>query len=110
MERQYRVHVGKLPFAYRTEPEGQYLYILDGALTTYTAEEGGGAAGPAGPPLPPCITATGQGGTQVRRARAHGVRHTPRHPRGPPLPVVLRSSARHGLGQAHAPAALFCEA
>lgn len=65
VERQYRVHVGKLPFAYRTEPEGRYLYILDGALTTYTAEEGGGAVGQAGPPLPPCITATGQGGAQV---------------------------------------------
>lgn len=64
VEKQYRVNIGKLPIGYRTEPEGQYLYILDDALTTYSAEEGA-AGGTGKPPVPPCILPTAQGGCHV---------------------------------------------
>eukprot|EP00887_Chlorella_sp_A99_P001188 scaffold14.g1188.t1 len=37
VEKQYRLSVGGLPFGYRTEPEGRYIYIFDDALTTYSA-------------------------------------------------------------------------
>lgn len=60
VERQIRYNVGKLPVAYRTEPDGRYLYILDNALTTYTAGEGDGK-----PPVPPCILKIGADKTQV---------------------------------------------
>ena len=56
--------MGKLPIGYRTEPEGQFLYILDDALTTYSAEEGA-AGGTGKPPVPPCILATAQGGCRI---------------------------------------------
>ncbi|KAK9795516.1 hypothetical protein WJX73_003528 [Symbiochloris irregularis] len=61
-EKQYRQLVGKLPVAYRAQPEARFLYIFDGALTAYSPEdrEGGGAA-----PVPPCILAVGQNTTQV---------------------------------------------
>jgi uncharacterized protein len=64
LEKQYRINIGKLPIAYRTEPQGRYLYILDDALTTYSSEEG---AGPLGgkPPVPPCIVSTPSGGTRA---------------------------------------------
>lgn len=132
VERQIRLNVGKLPVAYRTEPDGRhapllcccvlccaalvhaarrvrcsvsgavgsayrvpacprewpahphgpphalpdapccafspcplgcrYLYVLDGALTTYTAGEGGDGK----PPVPPCILKVGPSKTQVR--------------------------------------------
>lgn len=118
MERQLRYNVGQLPVAYRTEPEGRwvwdqplplglprgahararcscldvhshaslscflpspvllpcpplhcrYLYVLDGALTTYTADEGGLDGGRA--PVPPCIVAIAPGKTQARAASA----------------------------------------
>lgn len=45
-------------------PPSRYLYILDGALTTYTADEGGLDGGRA--PVPPCILKVGPGKTQVR--------------------------------------------
>lgn len=38
----------------------RYLYILDNALTTYTAGEGDGK-----PPVPPCILKIGADKTQV---------------------------------------------
>lgn len=63
VEKQYRINVGKLPIGYRTEPEGRYLYILDSALTTYSADEG--AAGRGKPPVPPCIAPTSHGGSRV---------------------------------------------
>lgn len=53
VEKQYRLSVGGLPFGYRTEPEGRYIYIFDDALTTYSAEEGGRIERA---PVPPCIT------------------------------------------------------
>ncbi|EFN56584.1 hypothetical protein CHLNCDRAFT_34979 [Chlorella variabilis] len=62
VERQLRLCVGKLPVAYRTEPEGRFLYVLDNALTTYTADESGMGEGK--PPVPPCIIRVGKA-TQV---------------------------------------------
>ena len=58
VERQYRIRVGKLPFAYRAEPEGRFLYVLDGAVTTYTSGAGPDALGVKAP-VPPCIRAVG---------------------------------------------------
>lgn len=60
VERQYRIRVGKLPFAYRSEPEGKYLYILDGAVTTYASAVGSDNLGVKAP-VPPCIRAAGDG-------------------------------------------------
>jgi hypothetical protein len=42
----------------------RYLYILDNAVTTYSAEEGFGAGGKQ--PVPPCILSVGPGTSQVR--------------------------------------------
>lgn len=39
----------------------RYLYVLDNALTTYTAGEGGDGK----PPVPPCILKVGPSKTQV---------------------------------------------
>ncbi|KAL4419432.1 hypothetical protein ABPG77_006359 [Micractinium sp. CCAP 211/92] len=63
VERQIRLNAGKLPVAYRTEPEGRFIYILDNALTTYTADET--ALGTDKPPVPPCILAIAKDKTQV---------------------------------------------
>lgn len=79
VERQLRLRVGKLPFAYWTEPEGKFLYIMDSAVTTYSS-----AADPSGSgvavPVPPCIRAldAAGGATAVTlevddRARATGI-------------------------------------
>jgi uncharacterized protein YggU (UPF0235/DUF167 family) len=67
VERQYRFNIGKLPIAYRTEPEGKYLYIFDDALTTLSVDESGASnTGSGKPPIPPCIVPIGpQGGTKV---------------------------------------------
>ena len=55
LEKQLRYHTAAgLPFAYRTEAGGRYLYVLPDALTSYSrgaAAGGGGAA----VPVPPCI-------------------------------------------------------
>lgn len=60
VEKQYRLNVGKLPVAYRTEPEGRYLFILDNALTASVLDETA-AEGEGKPPVPPCIVHTAQG-------------------------------------------------
>ncbi|PSC75777.1 hypothetical protein C2E20_1315 isoform X1 [Micractinium conductrix] len=62
VERQFRLNCGKLPVAYRNDPDGRYLYIMDGALTTYSADDAllGGRA-----PVPPCILPAGNNKTQV---------------------------------------------
>lgn len=82
VEKQYRVHVGKLPIGYRTEPEGRYLYILDNALTTYSADEGAGGAADGKPPVPPCIVSTPSGTQVALEIEDRGPRH-----------VVLKVSA-----------------
>lgn len=51
IEKQYRFQIGALPIAYRSEPNGRYLYVLDDALTTGNA----GALLEGKPPVPPCI-------------------------------------------------------
>ncbi|MEW5298740.1 MAG: hypothetical protein WDW36_001826 [Sanguina aurantia] len=63
VERQLRLAIGRLPIAYRTEPEGQYLYIMDNAVTTYQNKDlrkGDRVL------LPPCISRMDNGATQVR--------------------------------------------
>ena len=83
MEKQYRVNVGKLPVAYRTEPEGRYLYVLDEALTASMLDESAANTGKGKPPVPPCIVRTANGGTRVAlEVEDRGVRH-----------VVLKVSA-----------------
>lgn len=84
VEKQYRVNVGKLPVGYRTEPEGRYLYLLDDALTTYSADEGGAGGGSGAPPVPPCIVATPAGTKVSLEIEDRGPRH-----------VVLKISADH---------------
>ena len=41
VERQYRYMCGELPVCYRSEEEGRYLYIIDGALTAFNHDGGG---------------------------------------------------------------------
>lgn len=73
IERQYRLNIaGKLPFAYRTELQGRYLYVLDNALTTRVDDDGTDPDNSSNnndterkPPVPPCITRTPQGSTRV---------------------------------------------
>eukprot|EP00891_Asterochloris_glomerata_P007027 jgi/Astpho2/7027/fgenesh1_pg.00107_%23_70_t len=62
LERQYRLNVGKLPVAYRNEPEARFLYIMDGALTSYSSQDPAGAKAS---PVPPCIQALNHDTTQV---------------------------------------------
>ncbi|KAK9825691.1 hypothetical protein WJX81_004753 [Elliptochloris bilobata] len=63
IEKQYRQNLGKLPIAYRSEPGGRFLYILSGALTTYSIEES--QAGVEKAPVPPCILPVEDGTSQV---------------------------------------------
>ena len=51
IEKQYRLQIGAVPIAYRSEPNGRYLYVLDNALTTGNV----GALVEGKPPVPPCI-------------------------------------------------------
>ncbi|KAK9838591.1 hypothetical protein WJX84_008607 [Apatococcus fuscideae] len=63
VEKQHRLLVGKLPVAYSAEGNNRYLYILDGALTSYAKDEQLRQDG--GAPVPPCITLLEAGVTQV---------------------------------------------
>lgn len=60
VERQYRLNVGPLPVAYRTELEGRFLYILDEALSTFD-----NAFTQKGVLVPPCIAALEDGKVQI---------------------------------------------
>jgi hypothetical protein len=61
IERQYRQHMSDVPIAYRSEPDGALLYILDGALTSFRR-----TAARHQVPLPPCIRASAvEGATDV---------------------------------------------
>jgi uncharacterized protein len=60
VERQYRLNIGPLPVAYRTEPEGQFLYVLDEALSTFD-----NAYTRKGLLVPPCIMQIGADTTQL---------------------------------------------
>jgi len=62
VEKQYRYNIGKLPVAYRTEPDGQYLYVLEGAVTSYSSQD---PAQGSSPPVPPCILPLNKDTTQV---------------------------------------------
>ena len=63
LEKQYRYLMGDLPVCYKSEPEGKYLYLIDGALSAFnfgnTAGEGGET------PVPPCIQQTASGMIQI---------------------------------------------
>lgn len=79
VERQLRMRVGKLPFAYWTEPEGKLLYIMDSAVTTYSTADDPSGSGVI-VPVPPCIRAldAAGGATAVTlevddRARGTGI-------------------------------------
>lgn len=48
---------------HRSEPGGRFLYILSGALTTYSIEES--QAGAEKAPVPPCILPVEDGTSQV---------------------------------------------
>jgi|TARA_B110000977_G_scaffold62291_1_gene84722 uncharacterized protein YggU (UPF0235/DUF167 family) len=72
VERQYRYMCGDLPVCYKSEEEGRYLYIIDGALSAFKSGGGSKKAGkasvddePGAPPVPPCIQQTSRGITQV---------------------------------------------
>lgn len=85
LEKQYRYVCGALPVCYKSEQEGRYLYIIDGALSAFNygqAEDGAapGADGVDGgvAPVPPCIQHTSTGTVRVAvelddRARARAV-------------------------------------
>ena len=63
LEKQYRYLMGDLPVCYRSEPEGKYLYLIDGALSAFNF---GNAAGEGGEtPVPPCIQQTASGMIQI---------------------------------------------
>jgi len=40
VERQYRLNVGKLPVAYRSEVDGTTLFVMDGAVTAFQKDPG----------------------------------------------------------------------
>jgi len=63
VERQQRLCLGQLPVAYRFDSAGhrRYLYILDGALTTYSDNANKNLEGL----IPPCIISSGTGGVQI---------------------------------------------
>ncbi|KAG1657191.1 hypothetical protein FOA52_003605 [Chlamydomonas sp. UWO 241] len=71
IERQYRLNVGKLPVAYKSEADGKLLYILDNSVSTYVV----GQSGTGGKMLiPPCISRNANGATQIKidiEDRAH---------------------------------------
>jgi uncharacterized protein YggU (UPF0235/DUF167 family) len=56
IEKQYRLQIGAVPIAYRSEPNGRYLYVLDNSLTTGNV----GALLEGKPPVPPCIQFSAQ--------------------------------------------------
>lgn len=62
IEKQYRYNIGKLPVAYRTEPDGRFLYILEDAVSSYSSHD---PAQGNSPPVPPCISALDKDTTQV---------------------------------------------
>lgn len=68
VEKQYRYSCGSLPVAYKSDPKGRYIYVMDGAVSAYSnveeqAAEGTGAKET--PPIPPCIQATKAGTVQI---------------------------------------------
>ena len=73
IERQYRLNIGRLPIAYKFDPESNLLYIMDNAVSTvlrdFSAAGGGDKL-----LVPPCIASNEQGQTQVKievEDRAH---------------------------------------
>ena len=68
LEKQYRYSCGEVPVCYKSEQEGKYLYLMDGALSAFNFGSGQAAAegGDTGEtPVPPCIQQTSSGTVQV---------------------------------------------
>lgn len=63
LEKQYRYLCGKLPVCYKSEQEGRYLYLIDGALSAFNFGQTAGEGGET--PVPPCIQQTTAGTVQV---------------------------------------------
>mmetsp|Transcript_12257 Transcript_12257/g.29618 ORF Transcript_12257/g.29618 Transcript_12257/m.29618 type:complete len:330 (+) Transcript_12257:228-1217(+) len=63
MEKQYRYICGELPVCYKSEQEGKYLYLIDGALSAFNFGQTAGEGGET--PVPPCIQQTAAGTVQV---------------------------------------------
>mmetsp|Transcript_11992 Transcript_11992/g.33731 ORF Transcript_11992/g.33731 Transcript_11992/m.33731 type:complete len:232 (+) Transcript_11992:176-871(+) len=53
LEKQYRLNIGRLPVAYRSDPDSHLLYILDNAVSVFSNDS------EARPPVPPCILKAG---------------------------------------------------
>lgn len=70
IERQYRLNIGKLPIAYKSDLESNLLYVMDNAVSTVVRDFSSGDK----LLVPPCIAANEQGKTQVKlqvEDRAH---------------------------------------
>lgn len=64
IEKQYRQIVGKLPIAYRSEPDGRFLYLLPDSVTNQSLLDGE-RGGREKPPVPPCILPIDTNATQI---------------------------------------------
>eukprot|EP00803_Ostreobium_quekettii_P008936 evm.model.scf_153.1 EVM.evm.TU.scf_153.1 scf_153:4386-6340(-) len=62
IERQFGINIGKLPIAYRSEPQGAVVYILDNAVAAYTGRTNENKADT---PVPPCIALVDPDGCQI---------------------------------------------
>jgi len=65
LEKQYRYRCGELPVCYKSEPEGKYLYVMDGAVSAFNFGAGGGAGEAGETPVPPCIQPKTPGTVQI---------------------------------------------
>jgi hypothetical protein len=63
LEKQYRYTCGEVPVCYKSEQEGKYLYLIDGALSAFNFGQSAGEGGET--PVPPCIQQTSAGTVQV---------------------------------------------
>ncbi|BDA44464.1 probable UPF0428 protein CXorf56 homolog at N-terminal half [Coccomyxa sp. Obi] len=64
IEKQYRQNAGKLPIAYRSEPDGRFLYLLPDSVTAQSLLDGE-RGGREKPPVPPCILPIDTNATQI---------------------------------------------
>ncbi|GMH32640.1 hypothetical protein BSKO_00474 [Bryopsis sp. KO-2023] len=62
VERQCRLNVGELPVAYKTTPEGHFLYVLSNAVAAYTGRINEKKTET---PVPPCIMYVEPKGCQI---------------------------------------------
>lgn len=72
IERQYRYHLGRLPVAYKSQPDGRFLFVFDDAVEC--VDSGSGGAASAAAPVPPCVLALPGGAGLVIDAEDKGER------------------------------------